>query len=137
MLIVYQADLSDKLTDVYSRNIETARDIDLFYESLVSMLNISYARTIPTSKYNAHKNTYWSPSVKHAHGHARENRNVWVTNGRPRGMHHASYSEYKQAKRQFRNTPTSAVDAYCEYIYRDTDTAAECDIRLFWSLLKK
>jgi hypothetical protein len=74
------------LTDVYSRNIETARDIDLFYESLVSMLNISSASNIPTSKYNADKKPYWSPSVKHAQAHAREKRNVWVTHGRPRGM---------------------------------------------------
>ncbi|KAJ8307579.1 hypothetical protein KUTeg_014868 [Tegillarca granosa] len=64
-------------------------------------------------------------------------RRIWVCEGRPRGRQHQSYSNYKDAKRQFRNTLQNACDSYLQRTYQDIDDAAGCDIRLFMKLVSK
>ena len=48
-----------------------------------------------------------------------------------------SYREYKRAKREFRNALDNEYEKYMYSVYQDIDTAAECDIRLFWRLIKR
>ena len=48
-----------------------------------------------------------------------------------------SYREYKRAKREFRNALDNEYEQYMYSVYQDIDTAAECDIRLFWRLIKR
>ena len=51
-------------------------------------------------------------------------------------MVHDSYRNYKRAKRQFRNVLNMEYERHMKNIYHDLDSAAECDIRLFWKLVK-
>ncbi|CAC5409893.1 unnamed protein product [Mytilus coruscus] len=78
--------------------------------------------------YNPHTKPYWNADMKKAHTKERNMRRVWMQDGRPRGMQHESYFNYKLAKRDFRNIQKLAND--------DINNAAECDIRLFWKLIK-
>ena len=48
-----------------------------------------------------------------------------------------SYREYKRAKREFRNALDNEYEQYMYSVYQDIDTAADCDIRLFWRLIKR
>ncbi|CAG2249401.1 unnamed protein product [Mytilus edulis] len=64
-------------------------------------------------------------------------RRVWMQEGRPRGMQHESYFNYKRVKRDFRNIQKLANEQYIEETYDDINNAAECDIRLFWKLIKR
>ena len=52
-------------------------------------------------------------------------------------MIHDSYRNYKRAKRQFRNALNMKYELHMKDVYQDLDSAAECDIRLFWKLVKK
>ncbi|VDI24480.1 Hypothetical predicted protein [Mytilus galloprovincialis] len=87
--------------------------------------------------YNPHTKPYWNADVKQAHTKERNMRRVWMQDGRPRGMQHESYFNYKRAKRDFRNIQKLANEQYIEETYDDINNAAECDIRLFWKLIKR
>lgn len=52
-------------------------------------------------------------------------------------MSHESYRDYKRAKRQFRNELIAEHDRYMTEVFRDIDQASECDLRLFWKLIKR
>jgi hypothetical protein len=52
-------------------------------------------------------------------------------------MCHNSYRNYKRAKRDFRNALQSVHDEYMTSVFRDIDEASECDVRLFWTLIKR
>ena len=52
-------------------------------------------------------------------------------------MNHESYLHYKRAKRQFRNAKGMEYERHMKDVYEDLNFAAECDIRLFWKLVKK
>ena len=64
-------------------------------------------------------------------------RNIWVSEGRPRGMHHPSFCKYKRAKRQLRKCQSLAFEQYIKNTYPDIDNAAGCDVRPFWKLISK
>jgi hypothetical protein len=61
----------------------------------------------------------------------------WIKEGRPRGMQHTSYAEYKRAKRHFRRCQESASQEFIRKTYEDIDSAAGIDIRLFWKLIRR
>ncbi|CAG2243072.1 unnamed protein product [Mytilus edulis] len=112
-------------------------DINLFYHNLVNTLINTAKDTIPCNMYNPHTKPYWNADVKQAHTKERNMRRVWMQEGRPRGMQHESYFNYKRAKRDFRNIQKLANEQYIEETYDDINNAAECDIRLFWKLIKR
>lgn len=66
-----------------------------------------------------------------------ESRIKWVKEGKPRGMQHPSYAEYKRKKRHFRQCQESASEEYMKQTYEDIDNAAGIDIRLFWKLIRR
>lgn len=75
--------------------------------------------------------------MKVAHTKEREKRKIWVENGSPRGMLHKAYADYKRAKREFRNIQAIENERYVQETYDDLNTAAECDLRLFWKDMKR
>jgi hypothetical protein len=52
-------------------------------------------------------------------------------------MVHESYKNYKRAKRDFRNELNAEHERYMASVFQDIDEASECDIRLFWKLVKQ
>lgn len=62
---------------------------------------------------------------------------IWLAEGRPRDMLFESYRNYKRAKRHFRVALNNEFNNYMKSVYHDLDNAAECDIRLFWKLVKR
>ncbi|CAC5398850.1 unnamed protein product [Mytilus coruscus] len=60
-----------------------------------------------------------------------------MEDGRPRGMQHESYFNSKRAKPDFTNIQKLANEQFIEETYDDINNAAECDIRLFWKLIKR
>ncbi|CAC5395585.1 unnamed protein product [Mytilus coruscus] len=52
-------------------------------------------------------------------------------------MSHESYKHYKKANYEFRNVQHAAYEQYIQKCYDDINEAAECDIRLFWKLIKR
>ncbi|CAC5391434.1 unnamed protein product [Mytilus coruscus] len=64
-------------------------------------------------------------------------RRVCMQDGRPRGMQHESYFNYRQAKRDFRNIQKLAKERNIEETYDDIYNVVELDIRLFWKLIER
>ena len=75
--------------------------------------------------------------MKELHDTERHLRKIWVSEGRPRGMDHASYKNYKHAKRNFRNQLNAEHERFISNAFRDIDEASECDVRLLWKLMKR
>uniref|UniRef100_A0A8W8ISZ1 Reverse transcriptase domain-containing protein n=1 Tax=Magallana gigas TaxID=29159 RepID=A0A8W8ISZ1_MAGGI len=64
------------------------------------------------AKFKPHLRPEWTPEVKLLHDRERQMRNIWLIEGRPRGMVHDSYKNYKKAKREFRNELNAEHDRY-------------------------
>uniref|UniRef100_A0A8W8JMS3 Uncharacterized protein n=1 Tax=Magallana gigas TaxID=29159 RepID=A0A8W8JMS3_MAGGI len=89
------------------------------------------------AKFKPYLRPEWTPEVKHLHDRERQMRNIWLIEGRPRGMVHDSYKNYKKAKREFRNKLNAEHDRYMTSVFHDIDQASECDVWLFWKLVKR
>ena len=92
---------------------------------------------IPTAKYKPYLRPEWTPQVKSRHYTERRLRKLWISEGRLRGMEHETYKNYKRAKRNFRNELNIEHDRYMSDVFKDIDEASECDIRLFWKLIRQ
>ena len=112
-------------------------NVDTLNNDLVTILKYASSTTIPHCGYNPYTKPYCNSEVKNAHNEERYKRRCWVADGRPRGMHFESYREYKRAKPKLRNVQHTACEKYIQKTYDDINEAAECDIRLFWKLIKK
>ena len=126
-----------RLRELNDRELHSFEDTQVFIQDLIHILRVSAAESVPFSGYNPHTRPDWTKNVKTLHDTERTKRRVWLAEGRPRGMQHLSYREYKRAKRQFRNALNVEHDKYMAATYKDIDDAAECDIRLFWRLTKR
>ena len=112
-------------------------DIDSIYNDFVVILHNATKIAVPNCKFNPHTKPYWSEDVKLAHIKEKSLRNIWVAEGRPRGMNFVSYRNYKRAKAEFRHSQQAANDAYTQKCFSDLNDAAKCDLRLFWRLIKR
>ncbi|CAC5405418.1 unnamed protein product [Mytilus coruscus] len=122
------------LTDrIISDNVE----VNTVNTEIESILHAAADSVIPTCGFNPYTKPYWTPDVKKAHQTERSMRKRWLADGRPRGMSHESYKHYKKAKYEFRNVQHAAYEQYIQKCYDDINEAAECDIRLFWKLIKR
>lgn len=133
---LYQDILDERLSALITSSGDEIDNIDAFCSDFESTLETA-KMCIPSSNDNSHTKPYWNSDVKQAHKHERAMRQLWLLEGQPRGMTHPSYAAYKKAKRDFRNTQTLAYTKYIEKTYDDINMAAECDIRLFWKLVKR
>ncbi|WAR32008.1 hypothetical protein MAR_034550 [Mya arenaria] len=106
------------------------------YEAIVKAIILSSNQCLPQSKFNRHAKPYWTPEVKKSYSLQREARRVCVLKGQPRGWHNESYAKYKRCKQNFVTTQKIAIENVEKYFNSQLIEAAECDSRLFWSLIK-
>ena len=133
----YQEFLNDPLDFLLERMNYANPNVDTLNNDLVTILKYASSTTIPHCGYNLYTKSYWNFEVRNAHNEERYKRRCWVADGRPRGMHFESYRDYKRSKSNFRNVQHTAYEKYIQKTYDDINDAAECDIRLFWKLIKK
>lgn len=133
----YKNIVSEQCTNFQHRNLQCSEQIEQFCIDLNSILHDAASLSIPTAKYRPYLKPEWTPKVKELHDTERLKRKIWLAEGRPRGMSHESYRAYKRAKRQFRNELIAEHDRYMTEVFRDIDQASECDLRLFWKLIKR
>ena len=134
----FQENLESLLTELTSNiDINCNIGVDELCFRIEDILIDTANRVIPKSTFNCHTKPYWNTDVKQAHKVERDMRNIWVSEGRPRGMIHESYYNYKRAKRDFRNIQSAAYEKYINETLDDINHAAECDIRLFWKMINR
>ena len=71
--------------------------------------------------------------VKSAHKKESFFPNIWVANGRPRGMHFKSYKIYKRAKAEFRHCQNVAYEQYMQSCFEDVNETAKMTFDYFGS----
>uniref|UniRef100_A0A8W8LUB3 WSC domain-containing protein n=1 Tax=Magallana gigas TaxID=29159 RepID=A0A8W8LUB3_MAGGI len=136
-IVQYKEHLETPTIKLMEREIYTPADTEVFLSDLVNILLDSATVAIPHSGFNPYTRPGWTRDVKELHTKERQLCQIWISEGRPRGMIHESYRNYKRAKRHFRTVLDMEFENHMKGVYRDLDTAAECDIRLFWKLVKK
>ena len=88
------------------------------------------------SKFNRHTKPYWTNEIKVQHSESRRLRRIWISEGRPRGMNHLSYRNYKKAKNNFRQLQRHESSEFINKSYEELEHAAEVDYRLYWRMLR-
>ncbi|CAG2226562.1 unnamed protein product [Mytilus edulis] len=134
---LYKQFLHEPLQILQKKMDSDNADIDTLYNDVVTILHTAADKTVLKCGFNPFTKPYWISGVKIAHEKERTLRKAWVIDGRPRGMHHDSYKLYKRAKHEFRNIQQAAYEQYIQQTNDDINKAAECDIRLFWKLIKR
>lgn len=135
MLISYQFDVHTELSKLVNLKPASATDVDQYCQVVTEALQTCAVRNIPHSKFKSFTKPYWNANVKAAHSNATQKRRLWIHDGKPRGMQHASYAEYKRAKSNFRNIQQAAIFEFDNKQLNEIDKCADHDIRLFWRLL--
>ena len=108
----YRVTLRQRLSFLDAYDIKSVEDLDVFCNNFTQILLECANTVIPQSAYKPYKRPDWTRDVKEAHDAERAKRRIWLSEGRPRGMLHESYREYKRAKRAFRNALDLAHDRY-------------------------
>ena len=65
----------------------------------------------------------------------RQNRQIWISDGKPRSVNYISYREYKNAKREFRKLHRQCASNYLKKVDEDIDNSAGMDSDYFWKLI--
>ena len=132
----YQELLHEPISNLTGKIMNESVDIDSSYSELIKIIHEAADKAIPKCGFNTYTKPYWNANVKQAHDNERAYRKTWLNEGRPRGMQHDSYRNYKRAKAEFRRVQSSANEQYLNKCYEDLNEAAGCDIRLFWKMVK-
>ena len=81
--------------------INTKSDIEHYLMALNNCLINARNECIPKSSMSMHRKPYWDEELKKLHKQQKQHRQIWILEGRPRGMEAFSYRMYKQSKRCF------------------------------------
>ena len=87
---------------------------------------------LPKTGFRPYLKPYWNVTLKHLHAVMREKRRNWITDGRPRGHNHLSYSQYKTSKRLFRAQHRLCAEQYLIEVNAEIDRAAEMNSSFFF-----
>lgn len=97
------------------------------------------SKNLPHSKYNKHTKPYWRYNSQVLNAVVKEKRKTyknWCQIGRPRGDN-TLFSEYKEAKRVFRQQQRSAQMQYEQDMIEEIENEKELNGNFLWYLLKK
>ena len=133
----YEMTVSDTLQSLLQFDIQSQNDVDVFVGELVACLLNAAQNTLPCKTFSEYTKPYWNTELKELHKLERQARIVWITADRPRGWDNKLYAEYKSAKDKFRSAQRKASEAYLDSSIKEIENAAECDLRLFWQLVKR
>ncbi|XP_033758847.1 uncharacterized protein LOC117341115 [Pecten maximus] len=136
-LVQYQLQLSDRLCKIITPDTGAQLETDSLYEQIALCMTLAAEETVPKRRFKHYLKPFWSKDLSKLHKIAMIKRMEWMNKGRPCGMEHDSYKEYKAAKRAFRNFHDTAQNEYLDVIHRELDEAAEIDQKLFWRIVRK
>ena len=100
MLIGYQLEVNTRLSELVEVTPSSEDEVENYLRIITNILISTAKIYIPASKVPYVK-PYWTSGVKRAHDNARLKRKLWIENGKPLGMMHDSYKNYKTAKKEF------------------------------------
>ena len=124
---------SDKVLDII---VKDNCDIDCINDEIVNIIHLCANSSLPIKKVNKHTKPFWNDEVKTAYKSEQLARNEWLNNGQSRNRDDEYYVNYKNRKKIFRRVLRKASQTFVDKSITDIQNAAECDVRLFWKLIK-
>jgi len=125
--------LRDKLDEF---NINNKDDIDTYLSRLQECITTAMTQCVPLMQSSPHKRPYWDNELKVAHGVQKEKRKVWIQEGRPRGMQHASYQSYKSCKKAFAILLRAKHSEHEQRRFEQAETDYDLDSQSLWKFIK-
>ena len=92
---------------------------------------------VPLRGSAPHQKPYWDTELAELHACQLRKREVWIASGRPRGMHHESFKEYKISKRKFASSLKKKAAAHYESKYEFVEQNYDLDVERFWRSIKQ
>ena len=124
------------ISSANSNNLSDTNDIDNLLSQIQGCIISSMDRCIPVSRSRPHQRPYWDADLEQTHAFQKSKRHIWILSGRPRGMNYATYSAYKEAKRQFAKLLKQKQLLYEQSRFQNAETKMELDSRHLWKFLK-
>ena len=126
---------SDHLQSISRTDINSNELIDQAYKVLTREITAAAQKSFPIKSFKRFLKPYWNQELRNLHNKMKTQRHIWVSKGKPRGIDHASYQEYKEAKRDFRRCHRKIADQFLQSQIDEIDRVAEIDSGHFWRLV--
>ena len=92
------ADYQNRIASILQPYETCHESVDVLNDIIVNALHAAENK-LPKSKFNRHTKPYWTNEIKVQHSESRRLRRIWISEGRPRGMNHLSYRNYKKSEK--------------------------------------
>ena len=117
-------------------SIQDNQGIDLYLDTIQGCVLTTMQQCVPTSHKCPYKKPYWDRELKDAHAEQKRKQDIWITNGRPRGMHHDTYSSYKLSKRCFAKLLKARQLQHEQARFEAAEHAYDMDSHTLWKLVQ-
>ena len=104
----YGKEVENGLRNISSSYATLSGNINNVVDNLGDMLHLA-SKTIMNNEHKSHKKSYWNFNLTNLRKEVIYYRNIWLNEGKPRGRYYSSFSNFKEAKRRFRNAQRKAV----------------------------
>ena len=131
---IYLESNNDAL-NMLSGDILSNSDIDDLYLNIVSLVKGATDKCIPKSIFKHCLKPYWNSELSQFHKEMKQQRLLWIVNGRSRNPCNIFYVSYKRSKCKFRNLHRKCASLYLQKMNDDIDRAAELNSTDFWKLI--
>ena len=136
-LKAYESFLFDSLQNILAKEIHNENHINQAENELAHKLLTAAETILPAKRFSEHTKPYWNDNLKVLHRKEREERVAWLNAGRPRAPENYLFRKYKTTKDQFRKAQDLASGEFLNKSIEEIESAAECDLRLFWKPVKR
>lgn len=115
----YQDEVTVRLHDSLPVNLDinSPGKVEEAIVNVVNQLKTAALSTIPIGKAKPYLKSYWNVSLTSLKKKVKQLRKIWIQNGQPRGREHQCFSNYKNAKQEFRKAQRRAIyeeDTTCQ-----------------------
>ena len=111
-------------------------DITTYSDSIQQSIRTAVNSSVPKYVFKPYKRPYWDDELSRAHSYQKQLRLVWISAGRPRGMQHDIYRQYKDAKKVFGKLLHSKEEEFNRKRFTDIDNRFDIDNLSIWKILR-
>ncbi|CAC5374716.1 unnamed protein product [Mytilus coruscus] len=90
----------------------TKEDIELYYKTIIDAVQKADKETLPNNQFVKHIKPYWTKVVDLTHKTMLKMRSLWILNGKVHDRSDQFFTDYKHAKRTFRNEMGKAYNEH-------------------------
>jgi hypothetical protein len=125
------------IKEVGDNEISDAHCIDEYLLGIQTCVQSAMTQCVPLLQKCPFKRPYWDDDLKLCHNVQKVKRQIWISQGRPRGMQHESYRSYKIHKKAFAKLLIQKHQEYEQKRFEEAESNYEIDTRALWKYLKR